>query len=91
MGSHLSLSLLPIGETMSLLISQHGNPDLSRAVQVEQCAAGIEICIAGYGKPVYLELDDHGEPILRVFAEADCEDASHVISLARAKESPPAI
>ena len=72
----------------ALTISQHDNPNLSRAVQVEQCACGVEICISGYGKPVYLELDERGEPVLRVFAEADCEDPSHVISLARAKETP---
>lgn len=72
----------------TLKISQHGNPDLSRSVQAVQCNNGVEIHIAGYGRPVYLELDDIGEPILYVSAEADSDDVSHKISLAGAKETP---
>lgn len=76
--------------SQALVISQHDNPDLSRAVQVEQCACGIEICIPGYGRPVYLELDDRGEPVVYLFAEDASEDHTHKISLAGAKETPVA-
>jgi len=75
----------------NLTIYQHGNPDLSRAVQVVQCPVGVDICIAGYGRPVYLELDEKtGEPVVYISAEADSDDVSHTISLAGAKEAPPA-
>ncbi len=73
---------------MSFVITPHDNPDLSRAVQVDPCNNGIEISIAGYGKPIYLELDKAGEPVLHISAEADSDDVSHTISLASAKERP---
>ena len=74
---------------MNFVITPHDNPDLSRAVQVEQARNGIEISISGYGKPVYLELDKGGEPVLYISAEAHSDDVSHKISLASAKETPP--
>lgn len=75
---------------MNFVITPHDNPDLSRAVQVEKCNNGIEISIAGYGKPIYLELDARGEPVLHITAEAASDDVTHTISLASAKETPPA-
>jgi hypothetical protein len=90
MGNHYRLSRVPVGEPMTFVITPHANPDLSRAVQVEQCNNGIEISISGYGKPLYLELDARGEPVLHVTAESDSDDVSHTISLASAKETPPA-
>ena len=90
MGDDPSLSRLLVGEIMieALIISQQDNPDLSRAVQVEQCGCGIEVSISGYGRPIYLELDKLGEPALYITAEADSDDVSHTISLAGAKEIP---
>lgn len=72
----------------ALIISQHDNPDLSRAVQVEQCGCGVEVSISGYGRPIYLELDKRGDPVLYLTVEADSDDVSHTISLAGAKEVP---
>jgi hypothetical protein len=76
----------------ALVITPHDNPDLSRAVHVGQATPGaVEISIPGYGKPIYLELDDHGEPVVYIFAEEASEDHTHKISLAHAKaQAPPA-
>ena len=94
-GEGSALALIHVGDipgcdSGNLTISQHGNPDLSRAVQVVQCDCGVEICIAGYGRPIYLELDKTGEPVCYISAEADSDDISHTISLAGAKENPTA-
>lgn len=64
-------------------ISAHGKPDETKPVDVVQedtgNGFGLHIEIPGYGSPIYLELSDAGEPVLRVYAHDPEGDPSHTI------------
>lgn len=68
-------------------ISAHGNPDETRPVDVVEEDSGngyaLHIEIPGYGSPLYLELSEQGEPVLRVYANDPEGDPSHTIVLPR--------
>ena len=66
-------------------LSAHGKPDAAIPVDVVQEDSGngfgLHIEIAGYGSPIYLELNEQGEPVLRVYANDIDGDPSHSIVL----------
>lgn len=68
-------------------ISAHGKPNETKSVDVVQENSGngygLHIEIPGYGAPLYLELNEQGEPMLRVYASDPEGDPSHSILIPR--------
>jgi len=76
----------------------HHDPDKPRELtgRVEVSAHGLDIFFdgygvhtmnPGYGSPVFIEPNDHGHPVVHCWAEIDCEDPTHNISLHGARDN----
>lgn len=86
------------GKALPFSIVHHADDRLTLRGRVEVKPQGIEIyfdgygvhgAAAGFGSPVFIEVDDNGHPVLRAWAEIDSEDPTHKINLAAARDTRP--